>query len=305
MITDSTISIRGLTSKQMGQIAEFTTEFTIDYTMDGSPQITFIVIDPEMKMFKANYFVVRRICVYKGLLFEIAAVEIGGGPGLSPQIIVQARTHVIQKMKREKNLRPYSRMTAFQYAAAVAGNYGLKFYGQPAPPVQGYFRVINGNNDESVWDVLVRAARFLQYAVFEYDGTLFFASENYLFGKIGTTGDSGKLFTGTSGVPAFGARGMRYIPITWPAPTGGTGMISLEMPRMRVSDNDVKASSGTAILERTNAVQVRPGMTVGISGLHYFDGLYLVSRVNFQEGVPNPVTVEYRTPEIPKKETTS
>lgn len=289
----------------MGQIAEFTTEFTVDYTLDGSSQINFIVIDPDMKMFKNNYFVIRRLCRYRTFLYEIASVEIGGGPGLSPQIIVQARSYVIQKMKRDKNLRPYSRMTAFQYAAAVAGNYGLKFFGQPVVSSQGYFRVINGNNDESVWDVLVRAARFLEYTVFEYDGTLFFASEPYLFGKIGTNEDPSRLYGATAPVEAFGIRNMRYIPIRWPAPNDGTGMISLEMPRMRVSDNDVKAASGTAILERTNAVQVRPGMTVGISGLHYFDGLYLVSRVNFQEGVPNPVTVEYRTPQVPKKETTA
>ena len=305
MITSNVISIGGLSSGKIGQIAEHTTEFTIDYTLDGSSQIAFTVVDPDMKMFRGNYFVIRREAVYRGIEFEIATVEIGGGPGLSPQVIVQARSAVIQRMKRDKNLRPYSRLSAFDFAATVAGRYGLKFYGQPVVSSQGYFRVINGNNDESVWDVLVRAARFLQYSVFEYDGTLFFASEPYLFGKIGTATDPSGLYGATSPVTAFGISSMKYIPISWPAPTGGGGMISLEMPRMRVSDNDPKAAAGTAILERTNARQVRPGMTVGISGLHFFDGLYLVSRVNFQEGVPNPVTVEYRTPVAPDKATTS
>ena len=305
MITSSTISIGGLSSGRIGQIAEMTTEFSVDYTLDGSSQITFTVVDPDLKMFKGNYFVLRREATYRGIDFEIASVEVGGGPGLAPQVIVQARSAVIQRMKRDKDLRPYSRLSAFDFAATVAGRYGLKFFGQPVVSSQGYFRVINGNNDESVWDVLTRAANFLQYSVFEYDGTLFFTSEPYIFGKIGTAVDPSRLYGATSPVTAFGISSMKYIPISWPAPTGGGGMISLEMPRMRISDNDPKASSGTAILERTNARQVRPGMTVGISGLHYFDGLYLVSRVNFQEGVPNPVTVEYRTPVVPDKATTS
>lgn len=305
MITSSTIRIGGLSSGKVGQIAEMTTDFTVDYALDGSSQITFTVVDPDLKMFKRNYFVIRREAVYRGIEFEIASVEIGGGPGLAPQVIVQARSAVIQRMKRDKNLRPYSRLSAFDFAATVAGNYGLRFFGQPVVSSQGYFRVINGNNDESVWNVLDRAARFLQYTVYEYDGTLFFASEPFMFGKIGTTTDPSSLYGATSPVTAFGISSMKYIPIRWPAPNSGSGMISLEMPRMRLSDNDPKASSGTAILERTNARQIRPGMTVGVSGLHYFDGLYLVSRVNFQEGVPNPVTVEYRTPVVPDKATTS
>jgi hypothetical protein len=299
MIDSSLITINDLTTKQVGQIAEYITDFSVSYRMDGVSEISFSVIDPDFAMMKGNYFQIRRNMVYRNMPFEIAAVEVGRGPGSSPQINIQARSTFIQLMKRDKQPRAIGGASAYDFARLTANRFFLKFYGQSNPTVQSQFQVSSGNNDESVWDVLNRAASSLQYALFESDGSLFFASQAFLLGKIGIDTDPSNIFTAEGSITAFGINNLQYIPITYPTPATDSRFVCLDMPRVRRSDNDPLEGAGSVVLDRTNAVNIRPGMTIGLKGLPNFEGLYLVSAVEFMEGVPDPVNITFQTAVVP------
>lgn len=98
------------------------------------------------------------------------------------------------------------------------------------------------------------------------------------------------------------ATGKKYIPLTWPVPSSEKRFVLMAQPRLRRSDDDPMEGDGGVILERQNAVNIRAGQTVGLKGIPTFDGLYLVTSVSFNEGVPDPVEVSFRTPEKPKPE---
>lgn len=301
MITSSTISIADLTTNQVGQIAEYITNFSVSYKIDGAAEISFTVLDPDFKMLSANYFQIRRLISYKNMPYEIAAVEVGRGDGYSPSIEIQARSAAVQLMKRDKQPSAIGGVSAYDYARIAAGRFFLRFYGQSNPTVQSQFQVSSGNEDESVWDVLGRAASSLQYVLFESDGTLFFSSQPFLLGKLGIDTDPSNIFTTSGSITAFGINTLNYIPITWPTPESEKRFICIDMPRVRRSENDPLEGAGSVILDRTNAVNIRPGMTIGLKGIPNFEGLYLVTGVDFQEGVPDPVTVTFQTAVAPDK----
>lgn len=299
MIDSNLVTIENLTTKEVAQIAEYITDFSVSHRIDGATEISFSVIDPEFKMSKANYFQIRRNMVYRGLPYEIAAVEVGRGPGSSPQINVQARSAFVQLMKRDKQPRALGSVSAYEFARLAANRFFLKFYGQSNPTTQSQFQVSSGNNDESIWDVLGRAASSLQYALFESDGTLFFASQSFLLGKLGIDTDPSNIFTTEGSITAFGINTLQYIPFTYPTPETETRFILLDMPRIRRSDNDPLEGAGSVVIDRRNGINIRPGMTVGIKGMPNFDGLYLVTAVEFQEGVPDPVNITFQTAVAP------
>jgi hypothetical protein len=61
-------------------------------------------------------------------------------------------------------------------------------------------------------------------------------------------------------------------------------------------------AQGSAMVERTNGVGIRPGMTVFVGGIPTFVGYYLVTSVEFEERSPNPVGIQFQTPERKPKE---
>ena len=299
MIDSTLITLENLTTKEVGQIAEYITDFSVSYRIDGAAEISFSVIDPDFKMSQANYFQIRRNMVYRGQPYEIAAVEVGRGPGSSPQVTVQARSAFVQLMKRDKQPRALGSVSAYEFARLAANRFFLKFYGQSNPTTQSQFQVSSGNNDESIWDVLGRAASALQYVLFEADGTLFFASQSFLLGKLGIDTDPSNIFTSEGSITAFGINNLQYVPFTYPTPETEKRFILLDMPRVRRSDNDPLEGAGSVVVDRRNGVNIRPGMTVGLRGMPNVDGLYLVTAVEVQEGVPDPVNVTFQTAVAP------
>ncbi len=92
----------------------------------------------------------------------------------------------------------------------------------------------------------------------------------------------------------------RYIPLI-PGEVGKAYEM-IRLPSMNKSDNAVMEATGSAEIERTNGVGIRPGMTVFMSGIPTFVGYYLVSAVNFEERSPNAVSINFETPERRPKE---
>jgi len=187
---------------QQNDIVPIVTDISVSYTMDMASQLSFTVVDIDWKFSKANYFMVRREVILTDLVtkkfdvFEIAAVSVEAGEASNmPKIGLECRTKAIQEMKRDKRLESYKSMSATEFASLVGERHGLKVYGESTNKVQSIVKSRSSNSDESVWDVLKRLAGDNQFICYESSGTLFFCSERFLLGKLGTGTDIGTQLT--------------------------------------------------------------------------------------------------------------
>ena len=147
---------------------------------------------------------------------------------------------------------------------------------EPTQKVQTIVKGKNANSDESVWDVLVRLANDNQFVCFESRGMLIFSSQPYLVGKLGN------------------------ISLSYP-PNDGKGRATLiGTPNMRKSDDESLEASGSANIDRSVGQGMRAGQTVRVSGIPDFNGSYLVTEVRFEDNVPEPVEIFFRTPQKPQ-----
>ena len=278
-------------------IVEALTELNISLTISGSSEISVSVIDPDFRMAKANYFQIRRDAFYKGLLFEIAAVETSRSEGIHPKHQLDCRSKAIQLMKRDKRPEAFNGISGYDLAQRMALRYNMNFVGQKDAKKQATVKSNSGTTDDSVWTVLQSAANEQEFVCFVSDNTLFYASEKWLLGKWGD--------------PKFVYGDIKFIPFIWPEPTFDflpeaiNKYVLLDMPTVRRSDDDVRAASGSMTVDRANGVSLRPGMTIFLGGMHGFDGFYLISDVQFSEGTFEPVQVQFRTPVDPNKENIS
>lgn len=254
-------------------ILEAITEVDYSWTLDGVSEVAFSVWDPNYSMISGNFFQVRRDVFAEGNQFEMTAIEVRQGPSQSPLIRVQARRKQIQEMKRDKNPEAYGGGTATDYAAAVAARFSLGFVGQPTGTQAVQVQASGEGRADSVWDVLKRNASEAQFVVFESDNTLYFASEEWLLGK------------------------WANVKFLWP-PLVATDFPLYEVPNCRTSDDDPKAAEIRFVVDRTNGIRLRPGMTVdfGSFGLELFNGQYLITNVSYSLGSNDPVSVSVRTP---------
>lgn len=257
-------------------IRDAITEVDFSWTLDSVSEVSFEVWDPKYDLINGNYFQVRRDVYINGDVFEVAAVEIRQGPGESPVIKIQARRKAIQMMKRDKNPQAYGGGTATDYARAVAARYGLQFAGEPTGSQAVQVQAASEGRADSVWDVLKRNAGEAQFAVFESDNTLYFASEVWLLGK------------------------WANVEFRWPNFNPTAQFNLYEVPNCRTSDDNPTAAEIRFVVDRTNAVNLRPGMTVNFNGINNFDGSYLIVNVSYGLGDMNPVSVSVRTPIKPE-----
>lgn len=269
---------RGLSSSaaKRATLENHLLQSSASYTMDGSSQVTLTYLDPNYSFMKAGQFRIRRRIQYQGRPFEIASIETQQSSGGSPQVIVEARSAPIQQMKRDKKPEAYGQMSASDFALMIAGRYGLSSLVEPTQKVQTIVKAKNPNSDESTWDVLVRLANDNQFVCFESRGMLIFASQPYIMGKLGT------------------------ISLSYP-PNDGKGRATLiGTPKMRKSDDESLEASGSATVDRSVGEGMRAGQTVRVSGIPEFNGSYLVTEVRFEDNVPDPVEIFFRTPQKPQ-----
>lgn len=273
MITGLVIS--DLSAKVNSDISELTLKLESSWSMDGASQIRFTVQDQKLQMLANRYFQVRRTVKYGNSTFEIASIEVQQGEGEAPNLVIEARNAAIQKMKRDKQPGAYQGVSGTDYARIVANKFGLKFVGEPTSKKKAVIQTSTGTKQDSVWDVLTRSASEAEFVTFESDGTLYFASQEWLLGK-------------------WANLALRY-----PSSDKDTLML-LEVPQCRRSEDDPLEADFRAVLARPNAKNLRPGMTVVLSGLYEFDGKYLISEVAYDEGIEEPVGIACRTAEKKK-----
>lgn len=296
-INSDLFRIVGLGIAQQASFLNAVINIEASLTMSGSSEVSVTVVDPDFTFVTNNYFQIRRSVIYRGMEFEVAAVEVSRSEALHPQYTIQCRSKPVQLMKRDKGPEAYNGISGYDLAQRMASRYGFNFVGELSAKKQAIVKIQSTNTDESVWSALSGLASEQQFVFFESEKTLFFCSEKFLLGKWGD--------------PSFAYGNFRVVPYIWPDPSPGVfptakdKYILMDIPTIRRSDDEITAASGSMVADRVNGVNLRPGMTVHIGGIPSFDGPYLITDVSFKEGVPDPVQVQFRTPVEPRPETTT
>jgi hypothetical protein len=292
-ITKELISIGSVETGQMADIAGNVTSMSVSLTMDQASELSFSVVDPDFLFASNNYFQIRRDVFYRELIFEIARVEVSRSQAIHPEYRLVCYNKNVQMMKRDKKPEAYRGISASDYARTVAKRFNMNVFVENTPKKQSIVKGRSNNADENVWTVLQRSASEAEFVCFEIDNCLFFCSQKFLLGKWGD--------------PNYQYMGNFFVPFGWPEndekafPGSRAKYVLMDMPTFSRSENDPMDAEGTLSVERTNGVQLRPGMTVNITGIPDFENGYLITDVSFEEGSPNPVRVSFRTPVKPAK----
>jgi hypothetical protein len=293
----------------------------VDFGMDQNSQINIELVDPGYRMTELNYFVPRRDIWYRGTRYEIADVSVGPGEGGSPRVSLAICNKSIQRMKRDKRSGSVSASSAYEYAGRAAKKFGLGFVGQQTAKTKNTFSTKTDSSEESVWDVLTRTAGDNQYVVFEVDGVLVYAQQEWLLWKFGllnsrvynktTKKTENKKYVPLLHIPTLGTEldlkfliEEGYIAQSPDADTvTGKAFQLATYPSFETSDNDPLAASGSCEVLMPNGGQLRPGYTAMVGPEpNYFFGGYLITSVSFSEGSPDSAKVQFRTPEEPKNQ---
>lgn len=305
----------------------------VNYSMDMVTEITLKIIDSDYtnsaqspsvntSFAASNYFNIGRDVTYVTksiassefdesaqkarielvkLLMEVAEISVSQEQSVSPIWTVKCRTKAIQQMKRDKKAESIQG-NGTDYVAAAAKKFGLNFVGEKTDKSKKINKASGDNEADSVWTVIQNLAQQAKFKCFEVDGTLYFGSMKWLMYKWGsdaivydsTTKDN------KTGRDVTKKVTRRYVPIV-PGEVGKE-FRAQKLPNMSKSDNSPMEAQGSATIDRTNGVSLRPGMTVFIGGIPTFVGYYLITSVDFEERSPNPVGINFQTPERRPKE---
>jgi len=265
------LSIGGLGAPAIRKIQSAIVELGVDLTLDMTTQMRFTVIDPNLKMMKANYFQVRRPVGFKGYDYEIAGVQAMRTAGRVDECRVTMRSLPIQRMRRDKGEENWSNISAAQYAQKMAERHGLNMFIQDSPEKPGIIRQQAEGIDESTWDVLQRLAADLEYIVFESYGILYFTSEEFLIEH-----------QPTLMVDMFAKERDPWFPFSF---------------ALTQNDDDWRGSSFTLQVGRQQGKKVRPGMSVQFLNCGAFsdERKHLITSVTWTEADPTPVAIQGRT----------
>ena len=307
----------------------------VNYSMEMATEITLQIIDRDyrrttgavegsLSFASANYFNIGRDVTYltktiastvfddtaklasvdlKTILMEVADVSVAQGQSVSPVWTIKCRPKAVQQMKRDKKPEVVQG-NGTAYVQAACKKYGLTCVAEKTTKSKKITKASGENEADSVWDVIQNLATQAKFKCFEADGTLFFGSMKWLMYKWGPDSISyaAQIKNTKFKPPKLETKRVtrRYIPLI-PGKLGKAYELQ-QMPEMNKSDNAVLEASGSAQIDRINGVGVRPGMTVFVGGIPGFTGYYLVSSVSFEERSPNPVGIQFQTPERRPKE---
>jgi hypothetical protein len=306
---------------------------TVNYGMDLVTEITVKVIDrdyraslgkkQDVESFAAgNYFNIGRDVTYLSrtiaksefddqskvaginlthLLMEVAETSCDAEQGISPIWTIKCRPKRVQQMKRDKKPEVIEG-NGTAYVAAACKKYGLKLVAEQTSKSKKITKASGENEADSVWDVIQNLAQQAKFKCFEVDNVLYFASMKWLMYKWGPDALTyiASVKDKETGNSTDRRVTRRYIPLV-PGEVGRDYQTQ-KLPAMSRSDNSIMEAQGSAMVERTNGVGIRPGMTVFVGGIPTFVGYYLVTSVEFEERSPNPVGIQFQTPERKPKE---
>lgn len=300
---------------------------TVSYSISAATAVTFTVIDPGLELTLQNYFQVGQTLVYRshktyanasgsptyagaeinnsfiGYFLEIADVTVEQSNGASPMVRVQCYTKAIQQMKRDKN-PGVIQGNGSDFVRNAAKKYNLACIAQQTSTSRQITQASGDNVADSLWTVLERLAGESKdenknpFILFESDGTLYFGTQQWLMYKWGHDSYKHTRFDAKS---KTNKEITRYVTYLHYPPKTINGAIDnrfklLGLPSMHKAENDPMEGDGSCIVERTNGVRLRPGMTVNVGDIPWFTDDFLITEVDYEELVADPVQVRFATP---------
>jgi hypothetical protein len=295
-------------------------DMSISYSIDGATALTFTLIDPGFELTRQNYFQTGQTIIYRshnsqvllpnssgspylglseyiGYFMEIADVNIEQSQGNSPTVRIQCYTKAVQQMKRDRqpgNIKG----NGSDFVKNAAKKYGLNSVVQKTSASRQITTADSDNAADSLWTVLDKLANESKdenknpFVMFESDGTLYFGSQQWIMYKWGHTSYPHTKYDKTKKKDVVETRYVTNLNY----PSGNDPFLLLKMPTMHKSENDPKEGNGSCIVDRINGTRLRPGMTVRVRGVPWFDDDFLITEVNFSELVPDPVNISFATP---------
>lgn len=295
-------------------------DMSISYSIGQATALTFSLIDPGFELTRQNYFQPGQTIIYRshnsnvllpnstgspylglaeylGYFMEIADVNIEQSQGNSPIVRVQCYTKAVQQMKRDRqpgNIKG----NGSEFVKKAATKYGLNSVVQKTSASRQITTADSDSAADSVWTVLSNLASESKdenknpFVMFESDGTLYFGSQQWIMYKWGHTSYQHTKYDKEKKKDVTETRFVTNLNY----PSGNDPFLLLKMPTMHKSENDPKEGNGSCIVDRINGTRLRPGMTVRVRGVPWFDDDFLITEVNFSELVPDPVNVSFATP---------
>ena len=313
--------LQNLASNAFTDISGLLTQANVNYTMDLASELSFELIDPNLQMAERNYFTLTRDVIYETQtlgriqpyepnlvfvrqLFEIANVSVSQGPGGSPAFSIKCYTKAIQQMKRDRKIASSIKGSGTEFVRNAATKFGLGFYGQQTGKSQ-QLKSSGSKQADSLWDIMKRLAGDAKFVLFEVDGILIFGSEEWLLDKWGNNSITVPKFKKDPKNPEKkipdGTKQKKYISLQFPNKganyIGRAGVFTLtQYPSITKSDNDPREADGSCTVEKISGTQIRPGMTAYVGNIPNMSGYYLVDSVSYNEMSPDPVSINFRTP---------
>jgi len=311
----------------VSKLTENIIDINVNYSISASTAVTFSVIDPGLEITKRNYFQPGQPFIYRshntkrlrdfnayaqiaiddyiGYVMEVADVTVEQSQGNSPIIRVQGYTRAIQQMKRDR--KPgVIKGSNHQFVINAAKKYGLNCVVQPTSKDKN---ITSGDGEkvaDSLWDVLTRLASESKdenknpYTIFESDGTLYFGTQQWLLYKWGHDSYPHTQYNKKTEKNVTTTRFVTYLHYP-PRKINGepdTRFILNKMPTMHKAENDPNEGDGSCVVERLNGTRLRPGMTVNVGDVPWHTDDFLITSVDFQEMVADPVNISFATPPI-------
>jgi len=295
-------------------------DMSVSYSISEATALTFTLIDPGFELTRQNYFQPGQTIIYRshnsnvllpnssgspylgfseymGYFMEIADVNIEQSQGNSPIVRIQCYTKAVQQMKRDRqpgNIKG----NGSEFVKKAAKKYGLNSVVQKTSASRQITTADSDNAADSLWTVLGNLASESKdenknpFVMFESDGTLYFGSQQWIMYKWGHTSYQHTKYNKKTKKDVTETRYVTNLNY----PSGNDPFLLLKMPTMHKSENDPKEGNGSCIVDRINGTRLRPGMTVRVRGVPWFDDDFLITEVNFSELVPDPVNVSFATP---------
>jgi len=314
----------------VSKLSENILDISVNYSISASTAITFSVLDPGLEITKRNYFQPGQPFIYRshntkrlrdlnnysqiaiddyvGYIMEIADVTIEQSQGNSPIVRVQGYTRAIQQMKRDRQ-PGVIKGSNHQFVINAAKKYGLGAVVQPTSKDKNITSADGEKVADSLWDVLTRLASESKdenknpYTIFESDGTLYFGTQQWLLYKWGHDSYPHTQFNKKLKKDVTTTRYVSYLHYP-PRKINGVPdnrFVLNQMPTMHKAENDPLEGDGSCIVERLNGTRLRPGMTVNVGEIPWHTDDFLITSVDYQEMVTDPVNISFATPPIQEK----
>lgn len=270
-------------SRLKSDITNAVSDATVELTSDQVSQLTFVLTDQGFNVLKSGVFAIGNSVKYDDLRFVVAGVDVGSEAG-NEQVTIKCRPKVVSDLKKRVGTKVLKSASPSDFVRAECKAVGAKYLIQPSGKRKQVARdkVKSGEKYEaddkpSSWTTFSRLAGELGFVCFEVSGVIYFGKPSWLLAR-------------SKASPML---------VTW---KGKYSKYEAEKVPSCSKSVDNKETTVEVVLPLERVLEARPGRTLQLSGVPYFNGYYLIDSVSFDlAGETNRLSVTASTAIDPDK----